>query len=130
MTSLLDIKVLLVDDSNTVLTILKKSLNQIGIKNFSVAEDGSEAWSKLVADADTEPFNLVLCDWIMPEISGIDLLKMVRESANPKIAKIRFIMVTGSSDKVKLAMDAGADNIISKPFTPEFLREKLEFVLR
>jgi two-component system chemotaxis response regulator CheY len=128
--NLTDVKILLVDDSKTVLTILKKELNQLGIRDFSVAKDGKDAWEKLMSESKVHPFDLILCDWIMPEITGIELLKMIRQSPVESVRNMRFIMVTGSGEKVKSAMEEGADNFIAKPFTSEDLLKKLEFVLR
>jgi two-component system chemotaxis response regulator CheY len=130
MSSLENTKILLVDDSNTVLTIIKKALAGIGIKKIATAQDGEEALLMLQREAETEPFDLILCDWIMPELSGIDLLKLIRESHFASIARMRFIMITGANEKVKEAMESGADNFISKPFSADDLRKKLEFVLR
>lgn len=128
--SLTATKILIVDDSITVLAILKKTLNQLGIRDYSVAKDGKDAWDQLNANVKSQPFDLILCDWIMPEISGIDLLKLIRESPSKAISEMRFIMVTGAPEKVKEAMEGGADNFIAKPFTPEELHKKLSFVLR
>lgn len=107
MLSLKSTKILLVDDSNTVLAILKKTLNQLGIRDYSVANDGKVAWEQLNANVKSQPFDLILCDWIMPEISGIDLLKLIRESPSKGISEMRFIMVTGAPEKVKEAMEGG-----------------------
>lgn len=123
-------KILFVDDSKTILLIIKKTLENIGISDISVAHDGEEAWRLINLEAKTNAYDLILCDWIMPEISGIDLLKMIRSSENPLISNVRFIMVTGAGEKVKEAMQEGADNFISKPFTADDLRKKLEFVFR
>lgn len=130
MKDLTQTKILFVDDSQTIVQIIKRTLESIGMNDFMVALDGGEAWRLINLEAKTQAFDLILCDWIMPEISGIELLKLVRKSENPAIANVRFIMVTGAEEKVKEAMMEWADNFISKPFTPEQLKQKLRFVLR
>ncbi len=130
MTSFTTKKILMVDDMTTIRNILKKDLESIGCKDYGFAEDGEDAWQKILKQAETSPYELILCDWNMPRLTGLELLQRIRAHSIPKIREVRFLMITGSDEKVKTAMDAGADNFISKPFTAEDLKKKIEFIMR
>lgn len=118
----LKIKVLVVDDFPTMRRIVKNLLKQLGFENIDEAEDGAQALGKLK----TGGYGLVVSDWNMPVMEGIDLLKHVREDETLK--SIPFLMVTAEAekDKVITAIKAGVDNYVVKPFTAEILKEKLE----
>jgi len=118
----LKIKVLVVDDFPTMRRIVKNLLKQLGFENIDEAEDGAQALGKLKAGG----FGLVVSDWNMPVMEGIDLLKQVR--ADDSLKMIPFLMVTAEAekDKVITAIKAGVDNYVVKPFTAEVLKEKLE----
>ncbi len=115
-------KVLVVDDFPTMRRIVKNLLKQLGFEDIDEAEDGSQALSKLKAGS----YGLVVSDWNMPVMEGIDLLKHVR--ADESLRGIPFLMVTAEAekDKVITAIKAGVDNYVVKPFTAEILKEKLE----
>lgn len=115
-------KILLVDDSSTMRRIQKNTLASLGFTDVDEAEDGQDA----VAKVGKAPYELVLMDWNMPNMTGIEALKAIR--ANPDTAKIPVIMVTSESEKTRIleAIQAGANNYIVKPFTPDVLKEKLE----
>ena len=116
------IKVLVVDDFPTMRRIVKNLLKQLGFENIDEAEDGAQALGKLKSGG----YGLVVSDWNMPVMEGIDLLKHVREDETLKT--IPFLMVTAEAekDKVITAIKAGVDNYVVKPFTAEVLKEKLE----
>lgn len=118
----LKLKVLVVDDFPTMRRIVKNLLKQLGFENIDEAEDGAQALGKLK----TGGYGLVVSDWNMPVMEGIDLLKHVREDETLK--SIPFLMVTAEAekDKVITAIKAGVDNYVVKPFTAEILKEKLE----
>ena len=115
------IKVLVVDDMSTMRRIVKNVLKQIGYSSIEEAENGKEAWTKLKADT----FGLVVSDWNMPGMTGIDLLRTVR--ADPDLKSMPFLMVTAEAQKENIieAVQAGVSNYIVKPFTAEALNEKL-----
>jgi two-component system chemotaxis response regulator CheY len=117
-------KVLVVDDMSTMRKIVSKALQGFGMKNIKEASDGVDAWAKM--EAEQPPFELIISDWNMPNMTGIDLLKKVR--ADARFAKIPFILLTAESEasQVKEAVVAGVTNYIVKPFTPETLKAKLE----
>ncbi len=116
------LKVLVVDDFPTMRRIVKNLLKQIGFENIDEAEDGMMALQKLQKDK----YGLVVSDWNMPNMEGIDLIRKIRQDAALKDTP--FLMVTAEAEKEKVieAIKAGVDNYIVKPFTAEVLKEKLE----
>ncbi|MCK5541230.1 MAG: response regulator [Desulfobacterales bacterium] len=120
------IKVLVVDDFATMRRILKNILKQLGFKNLVEADDGTTAWDIL----EDQDIDLVLADWNMPKMTGLELLKKVR--ASEKYAKVPFLMVTAEAQKQNVieAVQAGVSNYVVKPFTAEAISEKLEKILK
>ncbi len=118
------IKVLIVDDFATMRRIVKGVLKQLGFNNIIEAEDGNAALEELRK----EKIGLIVSDWNMPNMSGLDLLKAVR--GNEQFKSIPFIMVTaeGQKENVIEAVKSGVSNYIVKPFTPETFNEKLQKV--
>ncbi len=119
----LTIKVLVVDDFPTMRRIVKNLLKQLGFENIDEAEDGGQAMQRLKSGN----YGLVISDWNMPNVEGIELLRNVRKETEP-LKNIPFLMVTAEAEKEKVieAIKAGVDNYIVKPFTAEILKEKLE----
>ena len=117
-----NMKVLIVDDFATMRRIVKNILTQIGFKNFIEADDGSTAWEIL----QKEQVDLILSDWNMPKMTGIELLKKVR--ADERFKDLPFLMITAEAQKENIveAVKARVSNYIVKPFTPETLSEKIE----
>ena len=120
--------VLVVDDYQTMRRIIKGLLEQIGFHNVSEAIDGSDALRKM-RETGSNTFGLVISDWNMEPMSGLDLLKSVR--ALPVNGKVPFIMVTAESktENVIAAKQAGVSNYIVKPFNAETLKAKMASVL-
>jgi two-component system chemotaxis response regulator CheY len=116
-------KTLVVDDFATMRKIVKNVLRQINITNVTEAENGKQAIEILRADP---AYELIVSDWIMPEMTGIEFLKACKEDEN--IRKVPFVMVTAEAqkDSVLEAIKAGVDNYIVKPFTPDKLQEAIE----
>ena len=117
--------ILIVDDYKTMIRIIRNLLKQLGFENVEEATDGSEALQKL---RDGE-FKLVISDWNMEPMTGIQLLREVR--ADDKMKKMPFIMVTAESktENVVIAKEAGVSNYIVKPFNAATLKSKLIGVL-
>jgi two-component system chemotaxis response regulator CheY len=117
--------VLIVDDYKTMLRIIRNLLKQIDFNNVEEATDGSEALTKLR----TGNFGLVISDWNMQPMTGLELLQEVRQDA--RLKALPFIMITAESktENVVAAKQAGVSNYIVKPFNAETLREKIEKVL-
>ena len=120
-----NINVLIVDDYRTMLRIIRNLLKQLDFNNVDEAVDGQEALAKLRAGN----FGLVISDWNMAPMTGLDLLKEVR--ADQRLQNMPFIMITAESktEHVVAAKQAGVSNYIVKPFNAETLREKIEKVL-
>ncbi len=116
--------ILIVDDYKTMLRIIRNLLKQLDFDNVEEASDGSEALAKLRAGH----FGLVISDWNMAPMTGLDLLKEVR--ADARLKDLPFIMITAESktENVIAAKQAGVSNYIVKPFNAETLREKIEKV--
>lgn len=119
-------KLLVVDDSSTMRRIIKNTLERLGQTDVLEAEHGVEAWDLLSKNDDVK---VVITDWNMPEMNGLDLVKKIR--AEKKYEDMPIIMVTteGGKAEVITALKAGVNNYIVKPFTPQVLKEKLEDVL-
>jgi len=120
-----NMKVLIVDDYQTMLRILRNLLKQLEFLNVEEAKDGSTALALLRK----EKFGLVISDWNMEPMTGIQLLREVR--ADPALKSIPFIMITAESksENVITAKEAGVSNYIVKPFNSETLKAKLVSVL-
>ncbi|MBV8566514.1 MAG: response regulator [Methylobacteriaceae bacterium] len=116
--------ILVVDDYQTMVRIVRGLLSQIGLENVDDAPNGSAALEKLK----TKKYDLVISDWNMQPVTGIELLQTVRADAS--LADTRFIMVTAESktDNVLAAKRAGVDNYIVKPFNAKILKAKIEAV--
>ena len=119
-------KILVVDDSSTMRRIIKNTLNRLGYKDLFEAEHGAAAWNILQQNPNID---VLITDWNMPEMNGLELVKKVR--AEEKYADMPIIMVTteGGKAEVITALKAGVNNYIVKPFTPQVLKEKLGAVL-
>jgi two-component system chemotaxis response regulator CheY len=106
--------------------IIKNTLNRLNFKELLEAENGAQAWEVLSQNIDV---SVLITDWNMPEMNGLELVKKVR--SEQKYVDLPIIMVTteGGKTEVITALKAGVNNYIVKPFTPDVLREKLEAVL-
>ncbi len=120
------LKLLVVDDSSTMRRIIKNTLQRLGFNDVLEAEHGVEAWQIMERTPD---INVLITDWNMPEMNGLELVRKVR--AEKKYESMPIIMVTteGGKAEVITALKAGVNNYIVKPFTPQVLKEKLEDVL-
>lgn len=119
------IKILIVDDFATMRRILKNILKQLGFTNITEADDGTTALETLKSGQ----FDLIISDWNMPKMTGIELLKTVR--ADETYKEIPFLMVTAEAQKQNVieAVQAGVSNYVVKPFTAESISEKLEKII-
>jgi len=116
--------VLVVDDYNTMIRIIRNLLKQLGFEDIDDASDGSAALAKMR----DKKYGLVISDWNMEPMTGYELLKEVR--SDPSLAKTPFIMVTAESktENVIAAKKAGVNNYIVKPFNAQTLQTKIEAV--
>ena len=120
-----NMNILIVDDYKTMLRIIKNLLKQLGFNNVDEALDGSQALQTF----QSKEYGLVISDWNMEPMSGIELLKEVRGGA--KNADVPFIMITAESktENVIAAKQAGVSNYIVKPFNAETLKQKISSVI-
>lgn len=116
-------RVMLVDDSKTMRNIQRTMLSQMGVQEMEEAQDGQDALSKIGAFRPT----LVLVDWNMPNMDGLEFVKQVRSRG----FTMPIIMVTTEAEKTKVvcAIKAGVNNYVIKPFTPEVLSQRIEETL-
>lgn len=121
-----NMNVLIVDDYTTMLRIIKNLLKQLGFTNVDEATDGSMALEKVKA----KPYGLIISDWNMEPMTGLEFLKQVRGS-DAHYKDTPFIMVTAESktENVIAAKQAGVNNYIVKPFNAETLKTKMTAVL-
>ena len=117
-----NLKILIVDDFSTMRRIIKNLLRDLGFNNTLEASDGTIALPMLK----TGDFDLLVTDWNMPGMQGIDLLKAVR--GDRSIAELPVLMVTAESkrDQIVEAAQAGVNGYIVKPFTAQTLKEKID----
>lgn len=120
-----DLPILIVDDYRSMLKIVRGLLQQLGFTNVDEATDGQTAYSMIAGRG----YGLVISDWNMQPMTGLDLLKRVR--SEPKTATLPFIMVTAEAkaENVVAARQAGVSNYIIKPFTQAVLKQKMVAVL-
>lgn len=120
----LSMPVLIVDDYNTMVRIIRNLLRQLGFEHIDDANDGSEALAKM----QQFKYGLVISDWNMEPMTGYALLQQVR--SDPALAKTPFIMVTAESktENVIAAKKAGVSNYIVKPFNAQILKSKIDSI--
>ncbi len=118
-------QILVVDDYNTMRRIIRNLLKQLGFDNVDEAADGGEAFKKM----QEKSYGLIISDWNMEPMTGMELLKQVR--ADAKLKDMPFIMVTAESkpENVIAAKQAGVSNYVVKPFNAETLKGKLTSVI-
>jgi two-component system chemotaxis response regulator CheY len=119
------LSVLVVDDHASIRGLTRHGLGQLGVVDVSEAMDGTEALGVL----SQKRFDLIIADWTMDGIDGLDLLARIR--ANPVVGRTPFILLTARNDaeSVRTAIAAGVNNYIVKPFDVPTLRSKIEAVL-
>ena len=115
---------LVVDDSATMRRILVNSLQRIGFTDCVEAEDGRQALERFDASV-----SFVITDWNMPVMSGIDFARALRAQENGKSVPILMVTTRSVREDIVAAVEAGVNNYIVKPFTPQVLKEKIDHVL-
>lgn len=117
-------KFLIVDDSATMRRIVANSLQRIGFQEFEEAGNGVEA---LAAFNDSVDF--VITDWNMPNMGGLDFVKALREKPEGKSVPVLMVTTRSVKEDILQAAQAGVNNYVVKPFTPQVLKEKIDQVL-
>lgn len=121
-----NLRVLVIDDFATMRKIEKNILGQLGIKNVDEADDGSTALPKLQSNQ----YDIVLLDWNMPTMTGLELLKAVRSDEDLKSIPVIMVTAEALKDNIVAAAQAGVNDYIVKPFTAATLEEKIKKVLK
>jgi two-component system chemotaxis response regulator CheY len=121
-------KLLIVDDSSTMRRIIGNVVQQLGVgkDDFDEAEDGVKAWEQL----EKNQYDIILTDWNMPNMNGLQLVKKIRSEGNHQEVPIIMITTEGGKSEVITALKAGVNNYIVKPFSAEILKEKLDGVIK
>jgi two-component system chemotaxis response regulator CheY len=119
------LKVLVVDDQFSVRQMTRLTLQELGIRHIHESENGKEGFQK----ATVQPLDLIISDFNMPEMDGLEFLRAIR--GHQAVRKLPFILLTGRGDKelVIKAAQAGVNNYLIKPFNAAILREKIEQVI-
>ena len=124
-----DTRILVVDDMPSIRELVKAQMKTMGYKTFLDAEDGEEGLKILTQQkASGTPIGLVICDWNMPKMKGLDLLRHVR--GIPDWQNLPFVLLTSESEREQVteAVLAGVSQYVVKPFSPKIFEEKLKGV--
>ncbi|GAB3748450.1 chemotaxis response regulator CheY [Lysobacter olei] len=116
-----NLRILIVDDFSTMRRIVKNLLNDLGFFNTTEADDGTSA----LAELRRAPFDLVITDWNMPGMAGIDLLKAIRADDTLKTIPVLLVTAEAKREQIIEAAQAGVNGYVIKPFTAATLGDKL-----
>jgi two-component system chemotaxis response regulator CheY len=116
---------LVVDDSTTMRRIIINTLNKVGYKDCAEAANGREGMDRL-AEA---PVDIVITDWNMPEMSGIEFIRAIRANAATRDLPVLMVTTNAAKDDIVDALRAGINSYVVKPFTPDTIRQKIEAMI-
>jgi sigma-B regulation protein RsbU (phosphoserine phosphatase) len=119
------VKVLVVDDDPVVRLLVKTMVSRLG-HEVVVATSGAEAWAIL----QTSPSHIVLSDWIMPDVDGLELCRRIRAEASPEYTYVMLLTALDAKAHYLQAIDAGVDDFLTKPFDPDLLAARLRVAER
>jgi two-component system chemotaxis response regulator CheY len=125
-----DIRILLVDDQGMSRVLVRMELTRLGFQKIEEAEEGRTALTMLeYALEEGKPFSIIICDWNMPDMNGLELLKQIRNDFI--LSTLPFIMLTAEAEmeSVMKVMQAGATDYLVKPISPEYLAKKMTFIM-
>lgn len=114
---------LVVDDSSTMRRIIINTLNKLGHEDVVEAGNGREGIERL---SNVSPVDLIITDWNMPEMSGIDFIRAVRSMDNLRDLPVLMVTTNAAKADIVQAMEAGVNHYIVKPFTPDTFRDKIQ----
>lgn len=128
--SLENVNILIVDDHAHTRSTISMMLRHIKVGEIFTAEDGLVA--KEILDDGRNKVNMIICDWNMPHLTGIELLRELREGPETQVGKVPFLMITGRGDQpsIEEARDNGVSAYILKPFTLSELEKKLQTLIQ
>lgn len=118
---------LIVDDSSTMRRIIINTLNKLGHQDFVEASNGREGIDRL--GSSNGAIDMIITDWNMPEMNGIDFIKAVRSTNGSKDVPVLMVTTNAAKDDIVEALRAGVNNYVVKPFTAETIKEKIDAVL-
>ncbi len=121
-----EMDVLVVDDAPTMRRIVRGLLRELGLKNVREAEDGKMALQALK----NKKADLIVCDWNMPVMTGIELLREIRDDISLKEIPMLMITAEAKKESIVAAVEAGVNNYIVKPFTAQILNERLNKIFK
>ena len=121
-----NMRILVVDDFSTMRRIVRGILRQLGFENVVEAENGAEAFKTVQGGG----IDFVVSDWNMPVMNGLDLLKNIRAEEATKNLPLLMVTAEALKENVVLAISAGANNYVVKPFTPDLLKEKMTAIFK
>lgn len=116
---------MVVDDSRTIRMILTRTLRDLGYQTIE-ASNGVEAWT--VLGKASEPLDLILLDWNMPEMTGIEFLRKLRADSRFDAVKLMMVTTETQVEQMVEALEAGANEYVMKPFTREVIEDKLRLM--
>jgi two-component system, chemotaxis family, chemotaxis protein CheY len=116
---------LIVDDSSTMRRIIINTLTKLGYADITEAGNGREGLEKLAQGG----VDLIITDWNMPEMTGIDFIRNVRMKAEFRNVPVLMVTTNAAKDDIVEALKSGVNSYVVKPFTPETMKEKIEAVL-
>jgi two-component system chemotaxis response regulator CheY len=116
---------LVVDDSSTMRRIIINTLNKLGYMDIVEAGNGREGVEKLDAGA----VDVIVTDWNMPEMSGIDFIRHIRSVPTTKDVPVLMVTTNAAKDDIVEALKVGVNSYVVKPFTPDTMKEKIQAVL-
>ncbi|MDD9878526.1 MAG: response regulator [Magnetovibrio sp.] len=124
--NLTELSILVVDDESIIRNMVEHALKAISIRSIVLAPDGIKALR--VLENTPEPFDIIICDWMMPNMDGMEFLRQVKGRGEPA----KFLMLTGKATReaVSEAISAGIDSYIAKPFTAAELHKKVKFLAK
>jgi two-component system chemotaxis response regulator CheY len=122
----LDMNVLVVDDAATMRRIVRSLLRELGLKNVREAENGQMA----LEDLKRQKADLVVSDWSMPKMNGIELLRAIRQDEVLKDTPVLMVAAESRKEDIMEAVQAGVNNYIVKPFNAKTLEEKLSKIFK
>ena len=120
-------KMLIVDDSKAMRTYLQSLAAELSFQTEE-AEDGRDGLGKLLKSDPRDPFDVVLVDWEMPVMNGLELVATVRRNRDFNSLKLMMVTTLNTVERVAEALEAGADDFLMKPVTRELLEEKLQIL--
>jgi len=120
-------KAMVIDDSRAIRMILSRTLREIGYE-VCEASNGREALAELRAQRERGSVSLVLVDWNMPEMNGLEFVKQVRSDTDFSAVTLMMVTTETEMERMVTALEAGADEYVMKPFTKEMIQDKLRIL--